>query len=213
MTECAPNPSVISLILATPSSPRSVTISVAPKSRASFCRAGGRLIANNAFRAHLFRCQHRTKTDRPIPYDGDGLSGCDRCGIRSEPAGAQDVRGSEETRDFSLDWTALRRDEGTVRQRNAQVGCLGAACTDILNMRAAALVAGMADHAGIVQREERPDHELSALDGFDSCADFLDDPAILVSHGSRPIGRIDPSIGPKIRSAHATRGELQDDIG
>src|SRR5271165_1260915 len=44
-TESAPIPFVISLMRATPSSPRSVTMSVAPKSFASFCRDGCRLIA------------------------------------------------------------------------------------------------------------------------------------------------------------------------
>jgi hypothetical protein len=39
ITECAPSPSVMSLMRATPSSPRSVTMSVAPNSKASFCRA------------------------------------------------------------------------------------------------------------------------------------------------------------------------------
>src|SRR5215470_5355641 len=45
LTEWAPRPPVRSLMRATPSSPRSVTMSVAPKSRASFCRGSWRLIA------------------------------------------------------------------------------------------------------------------------------------------------------------------------
>src|SRR6266511_3941712 len=45
ITECAPSPLVSSLILATPSSPRSSTMSVAPNSRASFCRGTWRLMA------------------------------------------------------------------------------------------------------------------------------------------------------------------------
>ncbi|CAM5564356.1 hypothetical protein SCANM63S_09385 [Streptomyces canarius] len=44
-TESTPIPSVISLIRATPSSPRSVTMSVAPNSRASFWRDSCRLMA------------------------------------------------------------------------------------------------------------------------------------------------------------------------
>src|SRR5918995_227279 len=45
MTECAPSPLVSSLIRATPSSPRSSTISVAPYSRASCWRGAWRLMA------------------------------------------------------------------------------------------------------------------------------------------------------------------------
>ena len=44
-TESAPIPLVMSLMRATPSSPRSATMSVAPNSRASFCRVSCRLIA------------------------------------------------------------------------------------------------------------------------------------------------------------------------
>jgi len=45
MTECAPSPLVRSLMRATPSFPRSVTMSVAPNSNASFWRGSWRLIA------------------------------------------------------------------------------------------------------------------------------------------------------------------------
>src|SRR5438270_2368337 len=43
-TESAPIPLVMSIIRATPSSPRSATTSVAPNSRASFCREAFRLM-------------------------------------------------------------------------------------------------------------------------------------------------------------------------
>ena len=44
-TASAPTPSVSSITLATPSSPRSVTMSLAPNSRAIFCRDSWRLMA------------------------------------------------------------------------------------------------------------------------------------------------------------------------
>jgi hypothetical protein len=55
ITECAPNPLVSSLILATPSSPRSVTISVAPNSRGKLLPGLVAAHRNDSLRAELLR--------------------------------------------------------------------------------------------------------------------------------------------------------------
>src|SRR6266540_220017 len=59
ITEWAPSPSVRSLILATPSSPRSSTMSVAPNSRASLCRGSWRLMADQVGWALEFLDRYR----------------------------------------------------------------------------------------------------------------------------------------------------------
>lgn len=72
-TECTPSPSVSSLILATPSSPRTVTMSVAPNSSASFWRDACQLIAmiratpnSRARRAGRQRRRHHGDADHRI---------------------------------------------------------------------------------------------------------------------------------------------------
>src|SRR5918999_5185255 len=81
-----------------------------------------------------------------------------------------------------------------------------------LSLYAGALVAGLADLAGVVGREERPDHELAGLDRPDLAADLLDDPDVLVTHRDRPVGRFEPAVWPQVGPADTRRGQADDRV-
>jgi len=90
----------------------------------------------------------------------------------------------------------LGGDERPICERHTKVRRLGAPRTDVLEVCAAALVAGAADLAGIVGGEKGADRELTAFHVLDCASDFLDDAAILVTHRCRALRRIDSAIGP-----------------
>src|SRR6266403_6391932 len=71
----------------------------------------------------------------------------------------------------------------------------------------------MAVRAGVVGSKERPDDELSGLDRSDRAAHLLDDAAILMPHRCRSSDGVDAAVGPKIRSAHASRSDPDDRVG
>src|SRR5207244_4819399 len=94
-TASAPMPSVNSLMRSTPSSPRSVTMSVAPNSRASFCRDSWRLMATHGDDPRstlLLRGQYPQKADGAVTDDHDRRVRFDVGRVGGEPAGAHDVR-------------------------------------------------------------------------------------------------------------------------
>src|SRR6266567_9086585 len=72
------------------------------------------------------------------------------------------------------------------------------------------LVSDLASGTRVVGREERTDHELTALDRLDGASDLLDDAAVLVPHRGWLSSRLDAAIRPQIRPAHA-RGRDSDD--
>src|SRR5919206_3441233 len=75
------------------------------------------------------------------------------------------------------------------------------------------LVAGPADLAGVVRREERADDELARLDQAHLAADLLDDADVLVAHRGRPVDRLDAAVGPEVRAAHAGDRQSDDGVG
>jgi hypothetical protein len=75
-TDSAPRPFVSPLIRAIPASPRSVTTSVAPSSRASFCREG---VTARGARASPFRGESRCATARGATQRGSPLSSDAKC--------------------------------------------------------------------------------------------------------------------------------------
>lgn len=72
------------------------------------------------------------------------LPGPDVGGDRAEPAGAEHIGGSQQAADQVQVRLAGRGDRGVVCQGDAQVLGLGAAGTGVLQVGAAAVVAGMA---------------------------------------------------------------------
>ena len=79
-------------------------------------------------------------------------------------------------------------------------------------MHAAGLVARLADLAGVVGDNERPDDEVSDLHGLHIGADLLDHADVLMSH-HLVVGGLNPAIGPQVRAADAGRGKLDDRVG
>ena len=75
MTECAPSPSVSSLTCATPSSPRSSTMSVAPNSRASAWRSACRLNAMIRSAPSCWAARTPSRPTAPSPTTATVLPG------------------------------------------------------------------------------------------------------------------------------------------
>ena len=162
MVEWAPRPPVRSLIRAAPSSPRSVD-------DVGGAVVEGQLLAglvaahdDDALGAELARGEDAVEADGAVADHDDGLARADLGGHGTEPAGAQDVGGGEEARDQVGVGDLRGGDEGAVGKRDAGVLGLGADRPDGLAVDAGALVAGSADLAGVVRREERADDELAA---------------------------------------------------
>ena len=165
MTEWAPRPLVRSLIRATPSSPRSSTMSVAPKSSASFWRSAWRLMAMIRSAPSWRGGEDAQEADGAVADDGDGLARADLGGDGGEPAGAEHVGGGEVVRDEVGGGDLGGGDEGAVGEGDAGVLGLGADGAHEGPVDAGALVAGLAELAGVVGGPERADDELAGPDG------------------------------------------------
>jgi hypothetical protein len=137
--------------------------------------------------AELFGGQDGEESDRPVTHNGDGLAraGFGRHG--TEPAGAEDIGRREEARDELIGRNVRRGDESAVGKRDASELGLRADPSHRLAVDAGALVAGSADLARVVGRDERSDYELAGLDGAHLTANVLDDSDILVPHRARPV--------------------------
>src|SRR5438067_2456098 len=156
---------------------------------------------------------HAEEPDGSVADDCDALSRCDLRSDRSEPAGSQDVRGGEETRYEVVGRDAGRGDEGAVSERDSRQLGLRPYGADGFSVHAGALVAGLADLAGVVRGKEGSDDELAGLDRRDGLPDCLHDPDVLVPHGGRPVDRLDASVRPEVGAADARRWEADDGIG
>ena len=214
ITECAPKPSVRSLIAATPSAPRSVTMSVAPNSSASCCRGSCRLIAMIRSAPSSLRGQHPEQPDRAVADHGDGLARPGLGGDSGEPTGAEHVGGGQEVRHQILGGNLRGGDQGAVGQRHPHpLRLRGTGRAEGLTVGAGGLVAGSADLAGVVGGEERPDDELARLHRGDRGADLFHDAGVLVTHRAWPVQRLDPAVRPQVRPADAGRRQPDDRIG
>src|ERR1700733_5592455 len=163
-------------------------------------------------RAELPRGEHGEQANRAITDDRDRLARPDVGGRRAEPPGAEHVRGGEQAGDQVGAWHGGRSHQGPVGQRHAQVLRLRPVRADQLRVHAAALVAGQADLARVVRREERADDELARLDGPDVAADLFDDADVLVSDRVRRGDRVDAAPAPEVRAAHAGGGQADDRV-
>jgi hypothetical protein len=142
------------LIRATPSSPRSATMSVAPNSRAELLAWFVAAHRDDPLRAQLLGGEHAEQTDGAVADNGNDLARADFGGSGSKPTGAEDVRGGEQARDQACGWQVRGGDEGAVGEGDTGPLGLGADGADELAVDARALVAGAADLTGVVRREE-----------------------------------------------------------
>jgi hypothetical protein len=61
--------------------------------------------------------------------------------------------------------------------------------------------------ARVVGGCKRTNDELTGFDRLNRVADLFDRAAVLVAHRCRPVDRLQPAIGPQVRSAHACDGD------
>jgi hypothetical protein len=62
-------------------------------------------------------------------------------------------------------------------------------------------------------RDFRTNHELAGLDASHIFADFLNDPAVLMTHGGRLRYLRDAAIGPEVRAADACGRQADNRVG
>src|SRR6516165_4631700 len=203
-TESAPTPLVSSMTRATPSSPRSETMSVAPNSRASCCRFSCRLITmiRSAPICLAERTPSRPTAPSPTTTTVDpGLTLAASAANQPVPSTSDVVSRQLVRRNV---W---RRHQRPVCQRHAQHRRLRPGHE--LAMDARGLIAVPAVGAGVVGGGKRADDKLPRLERLNRAAHFLDDAAIFVTHRRGPLDRLKAAIGPQVRPAHA-RGRNSD---
>ena len=115
-------PCVSSLTRATPASPRSEMMSVAPYSWARSWRLLCRLIAMMRAGPHLPGRQHPHQAHRAVADDDHRRARPDPRRIRRVPAGAQHVRRGQKAGDQVVVGHFCGRDQRAVGQGNARVG-------------------------------------------------------------------------------------------
>ena len=209
-TESAPTFFVSSLMRATPASPRSETMSVAPYSSA---RSWPRLVAahrDDPLRPHLLGGEHAHEADRAVADDGDGRAFLHARRVGRIPAGAEHVRNGEIARDQVIGGQFGRGDQRAVGERNPRKRRLRAAHEFAL--LAGGLKAEAAMRAGIVGKAESR-RQIARTHGCDRAADFLDDAAIFVTHRHRRGDGVQTPERPEIGTADATRREPDDRVG
>src|SRR4051794_6375988 len=182
ITECAPSPFVSSLTSATPSSPRVVTTSVAPYSRASACRVSCRLKAMIRSAPSCRAARTPSRPTAPSPTTATVLPGPAAAATAANQPVPSTSDAARKPGTRSSSGTAGGRHQGAVGERDTQVLRLRALRPDRLPMHAGGLVAGPADRAGVVRGEERADHELTRPEVRDLRADLLHDPDVLMPH-------------------------------
>src|SRR3954447_24496666 len=211
MTEWAPSPPVRSLTLATPSSPRSSTMSVAPKSRASACRSAWRLNTMMRSAPSCFAARMPRSPTAPSPTTATVLPGpASAASAANQPVTSTSEAGIREGMRSGFGH-ARGGDEGAVGERDAGQFRLGADGPHQHPVHAVGLVPGLADLAAVVGGPEGPDDEVADLDGADLGADLLDDANVLVTH-DLVRDRLCAPVGPQVAAADAGRREADDRV-
>ena len=178
-------------------------MSVAPNSRASFCRGSCRLIAMIRSAPSCLAASTPSRPTAPSPTTATVLPGpASAATAPNQPVPSTSEAASRLGTRSSVGHPG-RGDERAVGQRDAQPLGLGAEGAHGLPVDAGGLVAGPADLTGVVGGEERPDDELARLDGRDLVADLLDDADVLVTHRRRRIDGFESAVGPQVRAADA----------
>src|SRR5215217_3785229 len=157
MTECAPSPPVSSLTRATPASPRSLTISVAPYSTASCWRGAWRLMAMICSAPSWLAASTASSPTAPSPTTATVLAGP----ASAATAANQPVPSTSEAASrlgiSSAAGSSGGGDQGAVGQRDPQQLGLGTQGAHGHPLDTGALVAGPAELAAVVGGPERAD--------------------------------------------------------
>ena len=184
-------------------------MSVAPNSRASFCRDSCRLIAMMRWRPSasprarqaVRPRRHRQRSPSRLAFTLAASAANQPVPMTSERAKARDHVGIRDV---------ASRDERGVREGHAQVRRLRAnnrfeALQDVL-------ITVSAVRARVVRREERADHELPRLHRRDVAPDLLDEPG----RYSWPIAAgddtVDAAVRPQVRPANARERQPNDGV-
>ncbi len=182
-TASAPMFFVSSFTLATPSSPRSATMSVAPYSSASSWRFLCRLMAMMRSAPICLAASTPIRPTAPSPTTTTVDPGC----TRAASAAYQPVPSTSEVASRlgirSSDGISARRDQRAVGERHARKRRLRAAHE--LALLAGRLEAKAAMRTGVVGDAEGAHDELAGLDGLDRAADLDHHAAIFVAHVHR----------------------------
>jgi hypothetical protein len=109
---------VSSLTVATPSSPRSVTMSVAPNSSAQILARLVPAHRDDPLRAELPGRHHGEQGDRAVADRRDGLARLHVRRDRTEPAGAEHVAGGQQAGHQVIRGNLGSGDQGAVGQRD-----------------------------------------------------------------------------------------------
>src|SRR5437763_17022050 len=204
-TESAPMPFVRSLIRVMPSSPRSVTISVAPNSRASFCRDSWRLIA--IIRSAPI-CLAESTPSRPTAPSPTTTTVAPGFTLAASAANQPVPRTSEAANRLGT------RSSGGVPPGVAT--SVPSACGTRRNGACALVMNSRWTHddwypywvwASVVRRGERTNNELPRLDGLDRVPDLFDKANVFVPHRRGTLNLLYAPERPQVRSAHAGGGE------
>ena len=191
----------------TPSSPRSLTICVAPKSTRQSLPRLVTAHRNDAFGAAQLGGEDREQTDSAVADHRHRHAGAHVCGIRREPTRAHDVGDGKHVWKQFLRGRFGGGNQRAVGKRHAQYRRLRP--LDVDRLLASGLVSLAAVRARIVRSVERADDELPRLDRANRVSDRFHDAAILVAGRRRPTYRCDSSIVEEIRAADA-RGRHAD---
>ena len=215
-TEWAPRPSVSSFTRSTASSPRSLTISVAPNSCGE--RDPVLVVAehDDPLGAEPLRRDHAAQADGAVADDRHGLAGANLGGERCVVARRHHVREREQRRHQRVVLVDRKRDERPVRLRHAHGFALAA--VDSVHAVAAAVQARRvqpfaAEDARAVGPHERRDHEVALLDRLDVVAGLLDHADELVSHAAARRGRLHLLVRPKVAPADRGTRHGHDRVG
>src|SRR4051812_45702605 len=133
------------------------------------------------------------------------------CGVSGKPARSKYVGNREEAGEEITGWNLAGRNERTIGERDSRVWRL---CSrHEFKMLASGLVSGTTVRTSVVRDTKGSDDELSGFDSLDCTANFLDYPAVFVSHGHWLLDFLNAAIGPQIRAANACDRESNDCIG
>jgi hypothetical protein len=135
--------------------------------------------------------QHGQQPHRAIPDHRHGLARPGLGGHGGEPARAEHIGGGQQAREQVVGREVGGGDQGAVGQRDPQQLGLGTQGAHGRTLAAGALVAGLAQLAGVVGGPEGADHELARPDRGDLAADLLDDADVLMAHRRRPLDGFD----------------------